>query len=241
MNPNAVNFDSNVTSSCIDCCMFENSIDTPAVVLELQHKYQDNLLDTSIVYTWNSSSIKIASARYYLTDLRIDTDTLEQNQRYSFVDLNTQSLVVGSLVPGNYAAIGGAIGVKSNSNHKVPNSFGLNHPLSAKEPSMFWDVTTGHVFMEIKGHFDNSMPADGITETPFTIRIGTDNRLQYFTIAKNFTIPEGSSGNLTLNLSVDYAALLRDLDINTIRFVNQNQDGNMILVTNNYDQAFQLQ
>jgi hypothetical protein len=167
-------------------------------------------------YTVNGRKLKFTKAQFYVSSVRLlnaESASITPEMPYALVHALETNYSVGAIDAGTYSSLEFAVGVDSAANHGDPTQWGATHPLYVNSLyASYWDWSQGYVFMKLEGYVDTTAAAKGTASTGFAYHIGNDEMLRAISISLNKTI-EGSNANIELN--VDYAKLLEDVDLKT--------------------------
>lgn len=111
---------------------------------------------------------------------------------------------------GDYKEIKFGIGVDSANNHRLPNSFPVDHPLASSK-GMYWSMIN-YRFMIMEGRLDTTA-ADSLYNVPFGVHTGTDELYREKTFAHALKFLKGDDKKITIELDVD--KLLTGLNFKT--------------------------
>jgi len=167
-------------------------------------------------YTVNGRKLKFTKAQFYVSAVRLSkagSSSTPPEMPYALVQSLETNYDFGTVDAGTYSALEFEIGVDSLANHGDPTQWGATHPLYVNSLyASYWDWSQGYVFMKLEGYVDTSAATNGTASAGFAYHIGNDEMLRAVTISLNKTI-EGS--NAAIELNVDYAKLLEDVDLQT--------------------------
>lgn len=167
-------------------------------------------------YTINGRKLKFTNAQFYISAVRLikaDSSSTIPEMTYALVHALETNYSAGSVDPGTYIELEFAVGVDSVSNHSDPTQWGVTHPLYVNSLyASYWDWSQGYVFMKLEGYVDTTAAANGTASTGFAYHLGNDEILR--TIALSFNKAIGGN-EATIELNVDYAKLLEDVDLRT--------------------------
>lgn len=241
MNPLAVNYDAAAIRNCSDCCIYTTNTDEVQLHLQLNHLYNNAPVSIGTLYNLNGRMINISSARMYFSALSIDGINFPMKEDYAFVDLNVTNVFAGNIASGTYQNIAFNVGVKEADNHSVPNSFGTDHPLSPKLPTMFENVAEGYYFLEIMGQIDTNTIADGIVDADYRVELLTDAFYTPINLSNTFEVPPSFFGLVNLQLNLDYFEILAPLDIMNLVNLGQNTPAEYSIIATSLSQAIELE
>ncbi len=102
------------------------------------------------------------------------------------------------LSAGLYNTLDLGVGVPSGLNKKKPTDFKSNNPLS--ESGEYWDSWDSYIFTKTEGVMDTTTTAK--PDLSFSYHTGTDEMFRNISLPKSFTISEGQTTEIVLELDV---------------------------------------
>lgn len=208
-DPNAINYDSSVTTDD-GSCVYQNE----NFQLKFHHSAGTDELSFGEVYTLSTGrKIKFTKAQFYLSGFEATGSTVNKSyDTHLLITAEDDSAhVIGQLTASNVTGLTLAIGVDSAYNHMDPATFEADHALSANQPNFgHWGWNPGYKFIVMEGMIDSTTAMNGPVDYPFIYHLGFEEAYKPFEIATSFST-DGSDHIIDLN--VNWLAFFNDVDL----------------------------
>lgn len=214
-------------AALLGSCEKEDGNDTPAdtqqqLSLSLKHTFNGSLLHADSLYTDSvGTAFAVTTLRYYLSGIALyhaDGDTTTVQPDYVLVkgDEAVETVLnLGEITTGNYVGFSFNVGLPAFINQAVtPTDAGIaaDSVLATQtDVPMWWNRTRGYKFLVLEGQYDNSQPANGLPDMPFSYQLGTNNLLTKISVARSFTV--AADRDLVLAMEVDIARLFDHINL----------------------------
>lgn len=181
------------------------------VTLKLNHNFDGLAFDYNDTYTTdNGVKVKFSRVQYYLSGMQLTHDGgqfLDLSDTYILGSANITDYDLGTHTFTNLEGIKFDLGVDNTNNHVGSSTFADGHPLAAQSPLMDWGWPAGYFFFVIDGEYDED--GDGNIDGNFQMRGLGDQLLRNL----NELPITGSGMNVDINVDVNIADWLKDLDM----------------------------
>lgn len=191
----------------------QNLLSAKEIVLQYTHKVgsQNMEIGTGVYTNAAGTQYKITRADFYMSVIKLIHDGEQTTELgiYELVKGGQTTLNLGNYEVDNLEALQFSLGIDPETNHTDPSSYPADSPLANQNPSMHWGWSAGYRFMAIEGV---AADANGEFTVPFEIHTAFDENLL------RVLVPTAGTTNgdvLTINVTVDYAELLKNIDMTT--------------------------
>ncbi len=151
----------------------------------------------------NVPTVRVELLKFYLSNVQIQNDAaLTDVEVVDFKEGRT-SLTFSDLEAGTYPGLTFDVGLNPDQNGSNPVDFAIGHPLSASW-GMYWSWAQKYRFVILEGRGASDGVIDG-SSTDFIIAFhpGMDGWNQLVELNKGFTIQEGKTSTVTIQIDVD--------------------------------------
>ncbi len=140
----------------------------------------ENLFLDSVYTTVEGYDFKILDFKFYMTDVKNNSNSLAEAILYDFRESGKTALrTIGD--PTKFTSLQGSIGVIESLNHDDPSAFANESPLNISNAGpMHWGWNTGYIFIVIEGKADTLNDGVALFDHSFSYHIGTDAFLENF-------------------------------------------------------------
>lgn len=114
-----------------------------------------------------------------------------------------------------FRALRFTVGLDARTNALTPDTFGVGHPLRAAVDTMHWGWMGGFIFMAVEGRSPHGA---------FSYHLANDANATTVTVPVEFT----GGGPVTITLSLDVQALLREIDFSSAPNSSHSREGDVI-------------
>lgn len=162
----------------------------------IQNFYLDSIYQTDEGYF-----VKFTDVKFFVSDLKNNTDTLIHTALYDYRDTQNKLLsTTGDHL--KFENLSGNIGVDSSINHSDPSMFPNDSPLNIENAGlMHWGWNTGYIFISIEGKVDTLAIGDNFNHN-FSFHIGTDPFLENFSFNGLLWTPTSDGHQLEWSLDL---------------------------------------
>ncbi len=218
------------------CDSTVNNDDPATVSLNLQAEFNGQPLNTSSTYLHNGRAVSISTARVYLSQFTLVSDT---GQEFGFTadpitvparaddgtdvvhtvtdlimlakhDAGAANWSLGDVPAGKITSIRFQAGIGGLDNKVDPTQVPAGHALAKHaDRNNHWSWNSGYIYLRLDGEVDTD--GDGTPDSPWETHIGAPNYLREVTLPVSVDMEGGE--NVRLNLTVDYATFLADVDM----------------------------
>ncbi len=204
------------------------------IELILQHKFEKSSFSLGQTYmTTSNQAIQISRLQYYLSDLELTHDggqVFPFSNTYLLINGQQDNYQLGN-VPATIEAleyIDFNLGLDAITNQNTPSDFAAGHPLENQD--MYTTAQTSYIFLVIEGSIDTDN--DNIPDAPFVLRATNDDMLRHINLQSKLT---SSDGNLKINLTVNIAKWLENIDLSIVGVQENNGIENAMMMDNTVD------
>lgn len=200
-----------------------------------QNFYLDSIYQTDEGYF-----VKFTDVKFFISDLKNNSDTLVHSALYDFRETQNKLLsAAGDHL--KFGSLTGNIGIDSIINHDDPSMFPNDSPLNIGNAGlMHWGWNTGYIFISIEGKVDTLAIGDNFNHN-FSFHVGTDSLLDSFSF--NGLVWTPTADGHQLEWSLDLKTFLNNsqspIDLKN-EFLTHSGSGQLILaekVKNNFMMA----
>jgi hypothetical protein len=180
------------------------------ISLSVQPKFgAANLFLDSVYTTVEGYDFKILDFKFYMTDIKNNSNQLAEAVLYDFRENGKTALrTIGD--PTKFTNLQGSIGVIESLNHDDPSAFPNESPLNISNAGpMHWGWNTGYIFIVIEGKADTLNDGNPVFDHSFSYHIGTDTYLGDFSFT-NLTWVKNSTYEYELPLKFEFDKFLQN-------------------------------
>ena len=169
----------------------------------------ENLFLDSVYTTVEGYDFKILDFKFYMTDVKNNSNSLAEAILYDFRESGKTALrTIGD--PTKFTSLQGSIGVIESLNHDDPSAFPNESPLNISNAGpMHWGWNTGYIFIVIEGKADTLNDGIALFDHSFTYHIGTDTYLENFSFS-NLSWVKNSTYEYELPLKFEFDNFLQN-------------------------------
>jgi hypothetical protein len=203
---------------------------------ELNHDYTQEIGGETITYSFSRAAFYVSG----ITLEKMDGGTTTFADKYLLVTPDEHEYSIGELEATHYTGITFDIGVDTTANHDDPAQYDAGHPLAIQNPSMHWNWNPGYIFMALEGNYSATSGQSGT----FTFHLGLDEYLRNVSLDFHHHLEVTAGKKSTVHMEVDYAALLKDVDLRTENFTKSMSPDHKALaekLANNIPAAFHME
>ena len=208
-DPNAINYDSTVTTDDGSCAYQAENLQ-----LKFHHLAGSDALQYDEEYELDTGrKIKFTKAQFYLSGFAANGSSVNKTfDTHLLITSEDDSVhIIGQLSASNVTGFTLAIGVDSSNNHMDPAAFNADHALSANQANFgHWGWNPGYKFIVMEGMIDSSFAMNGTADYPFIYHLGFEEAYKPFEIATGFST-DGTDH--IIDLDVNWLAFFNDLDL----------------------------
>jgi hypothetical protein len=163
----------------------------------------ENLFLDSVYTTVEGYDFKILDFKFYMTDVKNNSNSLAEAILYDFRENGKTALrTIGD--PTKFTSLQGSIGVIESLNHDDPSAFPNESPLNISNAGpMHWGWNTGYIFIVIEGKADTLNDGVALFDHNFSYHIGTDSHLENFSFS-NLSWVKNSTYEYELPLKFEF-------------------------------------
>jgi len=203
----------------------------------------ENLFLDSVYTTVEGYDFKILDFKFYMTDVKNNSNSLAEAILYDFRESGKSALrTIGD--PSKFTSLQGSIGVIQSLNHNDPSAFPNESPLNISNAGqMHWGWNTGYIFIVIEGKADTLNDGVPLFNHSFSYHIGTDTYLENFSFS-NLSWVKNSTYEYELPLKFEFDKFFQNngqnIDLKT-EYLTHTASGQQALtqkVNQNFKQAF---
>ncbi len=203
----------------------------------------ENLFLDSVYTTVEGYDFKILDFKFYMTDVKNNSNSLAEAILYDFRESGKTALrTIGD--PTKFTSLQGSIGVIESLNHDDPSAFANESPLNISNAGpMHWGWNTGYIFIVIEGKADTLNDGVALFDHSFSYHIGTDAFLENFGFS-NLSWVKNSTYEYELPLKFEFDNFLQnngqniDLKTENLTHTAAGQQALTQKVNQNFKQAF---
>ena len=218
IDPLAVNYDEEADKDD-GSCIYETQLK-----LHLHNNFgSSEFLYGSDYELADGRKLNLSIARFYFSNIRLMNGSAETPLAdvYKQWNASEEHYMLGDAPAGTYTGIKFDIGVDSTANYGDPSAWPDDHALSSSSSTHdHWSWNSGYIFMKIEGKADTSAAMNGTINGDFVYHVGTPNFARTVEIPVNFSISEGSTGEVHLEVDLmkffDNVDLTADFDTHTM-------------------------
>jgi hypothetical protein len=143
----------------------------------------ENLFLDSVYTTVEGYDFKILDFKFYLSDVKNNSNQLAEAVLYDFRENGKTALrTIGD--PTKFTSLQGSIGVIESLNHNDPSAFPNESPLNISNAGpMHWGWNTGYIYIAIEGKADTLNDGIALFDHNFSYHVGTDIHLENFSFS----------------------------------------------------------
>ena len=169
----------------------------------------ENLFLDSVYTTVEGHDFKVLDFKFYMTDVKNNTNSLAEAILYDFRESGKTALrTIGD--PTKFTSLQGSIGVIESLNHDDPSAFPNESPLNISNAGpMHWGWNTGYIFIVIEGKADTINDGIALFDHSFSYHIGTDAYLENFSFS-NLSWLKNSTYEYELPLKFEFDKFLQN-------------------------------
>ncbi len=153
--------------------------------------------------------IKFSSAKFYISKIALDNDTLQDT--YLLVSPDAMMYSGGNFEAGSFSNLYFNVGVDATANHADPTT--AASPLDQTDMHWNWNTSAGYKFIKLEGQIDTSATGTGNEWKSFTYHVATDAMLRNISIVQSTTITANQS--TSVNYHVMWNKFFDGIDVAT--------------------------
>jgi len=224
--------------SVIIVCSSIGAIAQTNLKLNLHHYWNNDVFNYGDIYEdAQGRKITISRVQYYLSSFEIEHDGTQStaiNDSYILASGNITNYSIGTANLTNLENVKFNVGIDAATNHLDPTLQASSHPLSEQSPSMHWGWTAGYRFLVIEGKVDSN--DDGVPNKGFQFHV-TSNDSYLRVISALTTSGDIVINDLEINLDVNIAGWLVDIDLTTAGYNHGDFPVNVSVMDNTNDHS----
>ena len=184
--------------------------------LSFDHHWDNADVNYSSLSYMNASGneLSIVTFKYLISDIRLvksDDSEVAIADTYGYINDkdNRISVELGQQPKGSYKAIKFKIGLEESINKGDPSKWGPEHPLNPLVSKMYWDWSSGYIFIQFEGTYKNSLGA----ENGYSYHIAFEKNIMEIEVEGTFDL----NADKTLTIKTNIAEIFKDptiFDIN---------------------------
>lgn len=203
--------------------------------LNLTHKFNGSDFQYGATYDLDGKAVKLSRVQYYLSGFELTHDggqVTTLGDAYVLGSGNISSYPLGQENITSVEGISFDLGVDSLRNHMGTSSWSQGHPLASQSPTMDWNWPDGYFFWTISGLVDDN--GDGTPNKSFELHGIGDHLRQDVNSFTNLSV---SGSTLEIELYVNIADWLKNLDLASVGFAHDGGAKNETVGTNTNDET----
>ncbi len=221
-----------VFSACKDKKVPEPTVPNHYVKINVHPKYgTETLYLDSIYVTAEGYDIKFTDIKFYLQDVRNNTDVLSPVGLFDYRLKGVQVIrEIGK--KDNFSALTANLGVDSSINHNDPTTFSNSSPLNISIANdMHWGWNPGYIFMKVEAKADTIPDGVALFDHTIVFHIGLDENLQTLSFSNLNWVTQGDEDILDLKLDMQsFLTFPQSIDVKT-EFTSHSAVGQELLST----------
>lgn len=202
--------------------------------LNLNHKFNGSDFQYGTTYQLNGTAVSLSRVQYYLSGFEITHDggeTAAMPDSYVLGSGNITGYVLGQENITTIEGVSFDLGVDYTRNHMGTSNWPQGHPLASQSPTMDWNWPDGYFFWTISGKVDDN--GDGTPNKVFELHGIGDHLLRDVNTFTGLSI----SGTLDIDLYVNVADWLLNLDLATVGYAHDGGAKNVTVGDNTNDET----
>lgn len=188
--------------------------------LEINYKVGSESFSYDNTYTIGGTAIKFDLVQFYASSIALMDDEGAMamfSDKYLLVKPGTTTYSLGE-IPESYESnhahmLNFNLGIDETTNSQTESTFlsrAEDDPLAAQNPAMHWSWNSGYIFLKIDAMVDTT--GDGVVDATAAFHIGMNS---FLTSTSTMMHTDLETGENTLSLNFDVAALFDDVDLST--------------------------
>jgi hypothetical protein len=181
------------------------------MVFYLTYKGQPLVMFDTLIYPVTNQKFNFTRFAMYLSDVtflkndgaedkKLEIDLLDLTNAHSALNASKGfTYTLKGLEEGDYNTFRFSVGVPAVLNAKAPKDFASSHILSSS--ANYWSSWKSYIFTRTEGNID--FDSNGSLENSFALHAGGDEAFITFTGEKKFTVREGTTAKIELEIDME--------------------------------------